>query len=284
VTTGRNRLGALAVAGAVALCAGHALAQTALDDPLDDHSAKRLDRMEKVVRELRAIVFQGRDTGHPVVVQPADTDTRLSALSDRLSDAQQAISKLNGELEVVRHDLDEAARQASDLKAANAVLQAKVSALEAAPPPAAPPPAPAAGPGPLSEASPPPPTPSSQFAAAVAAVNGGDWATAEPLLRDYVDRYGDGPRGPEAKFYLGKTLMARRAWADAATADIGAIRGWPRTRWAPEAVVDLSKNLVALNKAADACQALAELTRRYPKSTVVVLRDADDVRARAKCA
>ena len=71
------------------LCAAQAVAQTALDDPLDDHSAKRIDRMEKVVRELRAIVFQGRDTGHPVVVQPADTDTRLASLADRLSDAQQ---------------------------------------------------------------------------------------------------------------------------------------------------------------------------------------------------
>jgi TolA-binding protein len=277
----RFRLKALAVAGVLSLFAGSALAQIALDDPLDDHSARRIDRMEKVVRELRAIVFQGRDTGHPIVVQPADTDTRLSALSDRLSDAQQAISKLNGELEVVRHDLDESARQASDLKAANAVLQAKIAALEAAPPPqAAPPPASL---GPISEAS-PPPSPESQFRAGVTAVNDGDWGTAEPLLRDYIDHHGDGPRGPEAKFYLGKVLMARREWADAATADIGAIRGWPKTHWAPDAVVDLSKNLVALHKPADACQALAELTRRYPKATAVVLREADDVRAKAKCA
>jgi TolA-binding protein len=280
VVFGRNRLGALATC-ALALCASHALAQTSLDDPLDDHSAKRLDRMEKVVRELRAIVFQGRDTGHPVVVQPADTDTRLSSLSDRLSDAQQAIAKLNGQLEVVRHDLDEAARQTSDLKAANAVLQAKIATLEAAPPPQAAPP-PAAAPGPSADLS-PPQSPASQLASAESAVNGGDWASAEPLLRDYVARYGDGPHGPEAKFYLGKALMAQRQWADSATAEIGAIRGWPRTHWAPEAVVALSTDLVALKKPADACQALGELTRRYPKSNAAVLRDADDLRAKAKC-
>jgi hypothetical protein len=41
-----------------------AFAQTPiLDDPLDDRSKRRLDNMEKVMRELRAIVFQGRDTG-----------------------------------------------------------------------------------------------------------------------------------------------------------------------------------------------------------------------------
>ena len=277
----RSRLGILAASAVLALAAGHSLAQTALDDPLDDHSAKRLDRMEKVVRELRAIVFQGRDTGHPVVVEPADTDTRLSAITDRLSDAQQAISKLNGELEIVRHDLDESRQQASDLKAANAVLQSKISAMESAPPPQASPPsapAPSADPGPA-------PTPPSQLNAAEAAARSGDWASAEPMLRDYVDRYGDGPRGPEAKYYLGKALMVRHVWADSATAEIGAIRGWPATTWAPEAVVVLSKDLVSLQKPADACQALDELSRRYPKpkSSPAVLRAAVDLRTQAKC-
>lgn len=263
----------------MSLCAVHVAAQTALDDPLDDHSARRLDRMEKVVRELRAIVFQGRDTGHPVVVQPADTDTRLASLADRLSDAQQAISKITGELEVVRHDLDESRQQASDLKAANAVLQARLTALEAAPQAQTAPPPNAAAP--MADAA--PQSPGSLLNAAESAVRDGDFATAEPMLRDYVDHFGDAPRGPEARFYLGKALMARHEWADAATAEIGAIRGWPKTRWAPEAIVDLSKDLVALKKPADACQALDELARRYPKSSAEVLRDAADLRTRAKC-
>ena len=204
MAAGPLRLELLVVTIVATLYGGSVLAQTTLDDPLDDHSAKRIDRIEKVVRELRAIVFQGRDTGHPVVVQPADTDTRLATLSDRLGDAQQAISKLNGELEVVRHDLDESSRQVSDLKAANAVLQAKITTLEAAPPPQAAP-SPAVAAGPVSEAAPPPPpTPSSQLNAAETAVNNGDPATAETLLRDYVEHYGDGPRGPEAEVLSGQ--------------------------------------------------------------------------------
>ena len=35
---------------------GETLAQTSLDEPLDEHSSKRLDRLEKAVKELRAIV------------------------------------------------------------------------------------------------------------------------------------------------------------------------------------------------------------------------------------
>src|SRR5271154_7567392 len=83
---------------ALALTAAPAYAQVPLD-PLDDHSAKRLDRMEQALREIRAIVFQGRETGKPVVVEPADTDTQLAALSQKIDDLQQAVTRLTGQLE-----------------------------------------------------------------------------------------------------------------------------------------------------------------------------------------
>ena len=271
----------MAVLAAVSLAgdAGHALAQVPLDEPLDERSAKRLDRMEKAVRELRAIVFQGRETGAPVVVQPADTQSQIAGLGDKLGDITQTLARLNGELEVIKHDLDEARRSASDLRAENATLKDRVAALEAAakaataPPPPPPPPAAAADTA----------DPASAFAAAKAAFESGDMSTAEAGFRDYVDRYGDGPGGPEARYYLAKALMARQAWPDAATAEIGAIRGWPHTRWAPDAVLDLSKALVAMDKTTDACQTLDELARRYPKAPPSVLRSAATTRAQAKC-
>ena len=74
----------------------------------------------------------------------------------------------------------------------------------------------------------------------------------------------------------------RAAHAEAATAYIGAIRGWPQTGWAPDAVVELARELVALKKPTDACQALAELPRRYPKAASVKARAAQ-VAAQAKC-
>jgi TolA-binding protein len=77
--------------------------------------------------------------------------------------------------------------------------------------------------------------------------------------------------------------MARKAWPEAATADIGAIRGWPQTRWAPDAVLDLSRALAAMGKAADACQTLGELARRYPKAPATVARDARALKAQAAC-
>ena len=261
---------------------GQALAQTSLDDPLDDHSAKRLDRMEKVVRELRAVVFQGRETGQPVVVQPAETQSQIAGLTDRLNDLDHTLTRLNGEIEILKHDLDQARHEVADLREHDAVLKEQLGALDqqlralTAPPPPPPLPEEAAATAPAQD-------PAVAFAAARAALQGGDDASAEAGFRDFVNRFGDAPQGPEARYYLGRILLARQAWAEAATADIGAIRGWPRTRWAPDAILDLSRALVGLKKPVDACQTLDELAKRYPKASAGVKTGAAAVRAQAKC-
>lgn len=258
-------------------------AQVPLDTPLDQRSSERLDRMERAMKEIRAIVFQGRETGAPVVIQQADTQTQIGQTADRLSAIEQNLAKMTGELEVTRHDLDLSRQESAELRASNGVLKNQVADLQKtvqslAPPPPPPPldPAPAVAGIPGGD-------PASSFAAAKSALAAGDAASAEAGFRDYVDRYGDSLNAPEARYSLGRALLARHAWAEAATADIGAIRGWPRTRWAPDAVLDLSRALIALNKPADACQTLGELDRRYPKAGPVVAKKAADLRLQAKC-
>jgi tol-pal system protein YbgF len=266
---------------AVALGAAYAAAaQTPIDDTLDEHSAKRVDNLEKVVRELRAIVFQGRETGAPVVIQPADTQSQIGTISDRLNDLDRTLTRMNGEMEVVRHDLDQLRQDNNDLRAQNAALKQEVGALEQrlqAPPAAAPPPAAAAAPpAPASD-------PAQAFAAARSLWQSGDNAGAEAAFKDYTDRFGDSARAPEARYYLGKILLARQAWPEAATAEIGALRGWPQSHWAPDAVLDLSRALTAMGKKTDACQTLAELARRYPKAPAAVVTSARQVRRQAAC-
>ncbi|MHB8529413.1 MAG: tetratricopeptide repeat protein [Caulobacteraceae bacterium] len=263
--------------------ASAAAAQTPIDDTLDQRSARRLDQIEKVVKELRAIVFQGRDTGQPIVVQPAETESRINSLADRLDDLDRTLARLNGQIEIVRHDLDEARKQDLDLATRDAALQGRVAAVEqqlkasTLPPPPPPPDAigavaPMAAPG-----------PAATFAAARAQLAAGDAASAEAGFRDFVDRYGDTPRGPEARYYLGRALMVRKDWPEAATAEIGAIRGWPRTVWAPRAILDLSRALHEMGKDADACQTLGELARRYPNSVSEVRVEAGVLRRESRC-
>jgi tol-pal system protein YbgF len=272
-------LGLAASTAALLLVAAPALAQTPMDDPLDARDAKRVDRMEKVVRELRAIVFQLKDTGKPVVVQPADTDGRLQDLTNRLSDLEQSLTRINGALENTAHELDQSRRANADLTAQVRALNDRLAAVEKVQTAAAPP-APAAGA--QAEAA-PAGSPGDAFTHARDLMMAGDYDGAEGAFAAYVQTYPDGARTPEARYWWGKTLSAKGAHAQAASAYIGAIRGWPKTTWAPDAVVELARSLVALKKPEDACAALSELPKRYPKAPATVASRAASVSKQAKC-
>lgn len=278
----RSRLVLPALAFAVLATAAPASAQTPLpatpaEDPLDARDARRVERMEKVVRELRGIVFQMRDTGKPVVVQPADTDTRMEELSGRIADLEQTLRRLNGTLETTTFELEQAKRDNAALKTQLQGLSEKLSAFEQAPAASAdagvpPPPAPPAG------------NPTEAFAAARQLMLAGDYDGAEQAFAGFVEIYPEHQRTPEARYWWGKTLSVRGANADAASAYLAAIRGWPQTSWAPDAVVELARSLVALKKPEDACRTLAELPKRYPKAPANITSRAASTRTQAKCA
>ena len=275
------KLARLALPLALALIASTAVAQVPMD-PLDARDARRLDRMEQVMRELRAIVFQGRDTGKPVVVQPAETDYQLQEVSRRLADMEQTMTRMTGDLENAGRQAELAKREAEALRAENKSLSDRIANLESGA-------LAATGSAPTDGGLAGGPAPNTGLSAGEAfsqsrqAMLAGDYAVAEAGFRDYVSAYGDSAKAPEARYWLGKTLTARGAHADAAGSYIAAIRGWPQTSWAPDAVLELSRSLIALKKPADACQTLAELAKRYPKASTTVQTRAAQARAQAKC-
>jgi tol-pal system protein YbgF len=260
-----------------------AAAQTPMPDPLDDRSVRRLEKMEKVVRELRAIVFQGRDSGQPVVVQDAETGAMLATLTDRVGDLEQTLTRNNAGNEELGLELDRTKQALATSEANNkllsdrlASLETRLAALEAA-----------AAASPTEEQAAiaeTPVDPDELFALGRRQMAEGDYANAESSFDRYVDEFGDTPKAPEARYWLGKTLTARGDNAQAASAYLGAVRGWPKTSWAPDAVVELARSLVAQKLPADACQALGELPRRYPNAAAGVTTRAQAVRQQAKCA
>lgn len=282
-----RRLPVMLLSLAVLATAGPAVSQTPLPpvgvpDPLDARDAKRVERMEKVVRELRAIVFQLRDSGKPVVVQPADTDARIAEMADKLNDLEATLRSLNGSLEGATREADVAKREGAALKTQVQALTERLTALEGkvatveAPPPADT----LGGASPTAAAG----DPAKDFTQARQLMLAGDYDGAENAFANYVEVYPDAPKTAEARYWLGKTLSVRGAHANAAQAYIGAIRGWPQTGWAPDAVVELARSLVALKKPSDACQTLAEFARRYPKAPATIASRAAATRTQAKCA
>lgn len=259
-----------------------AAAQTPKPDPLDDRSVKRLEKMEKVVRELRAIVFQGRDSGKPVVVQDAETGAMIATLTDRVSDLEQTLTRSNAGSEELSLELDRTRQALAASEASNKILaerlgslETRLAALEAAA---------AAAPTEEEAAAPAPVDPDELFALGRKQMADGDYLAAQGSFDRYVSEFGDTPKAPEARYWLGKTLTARGDNSKAASAYLGAVRGWPKTSWAPDAVVELARSLVAQKLPADACQALGELPRRYPNAAAGVTARAQAVRAQAKCA
>ena len=275
------KLARLALPLALSLIASTAVAQVPMD-PLDARDARRLDRMEQVMRELRSIVFQGRDSGKPVVVQPAETDYQLQEVSRRLADMEQSMTRMTGDLENANRQAELAKREADALRAENKSLSDRIANLESGA-------LAATGSAPADGGLAGGPAPNTGLSAGEAfsqsrqAMLAGDYAVAEAGFRDYVSAHGDSAKAPEARYWLGKTLTARGAHADAAGSYIAAIRGWPQTSWAPDAVLELSRSLIALKKPADACQTLAELAKRYPKASTTVQTRAAQARAQAKC-
>jgi tol-pal system protein YbgF len=250
----------------------------------DEPSAKRLDRFEKELREVRQIVLQAHATGQPVEIKEAGPDPQVVALQGRIDETNDMVRHLTGEIETLTHQLDLARKDAEDSRAQTAALADRIDKLEkltAAMAPATPPPPGAAAPS--ADAAPPPQDPKAAYAHARQMLEDGDYAGAAVALQAYIDRYGDTPSGPTARYWLGEAKFIQKDYAGAATAYLGAIRGWPKTAWAPEAVVKLSQALVELGKPKDACGALGELDRRYPHSTPATKARAAGVRTRAQC-
>jgi tol-pal system protein YbgF len=242
-----------------------ALAASASAQTADD---RRLDRMEKDLREIRAIVFQGRDTGQPVVVKPEGPDPAVEALQARTDQLEQSLTALRGQVEVLTHDIDETKRQTAASHDAETELRGEVKALSdqlakvQAPPQAEVQPPPEQGPPPAAG----PSAPSGEgeaFRAAKAQLAGGDYAGAGDSLNGYLQQYGSAPHAREAYYLLGESYYVRSLYGDATTAYARALKDWPKTAWAPDATVKLSRALVSTNRADQACSALGEFERRY---------------------
>jgi len=274
---------------------------------------RRLDRIEKQVRELRAIVFQGRDTGQPVTVKPEGPDPEVTALQQRVSDIDETIRKLNGQIEVLTHDADEARAAANAVRDQNGELRGqlkdltdRVAKLEAmlSPASAAPPATGQAAPGqpsatgvltlppgysgsqaPAAEAPPAPPSPAEQYKHARALLAANEFPAATVAFQAFIAQNPNFGDIAGAYYWLGEADSARQAFADAVPAYANALKGWPKSAWAGEATVSLARALAMSGQTDKACAALSEFDRRYrPHASTLVKKRALDVRSRANCA
>jgi len=272
---------------AMAGAASQAFAQAdPLTDPapraLGQQADRRLDRMEQTVREMRAIIYQGRDTGQAVVVQPAGTQAQVELLVGRVSDLEETLRRVNGQMDSLSTDigamrrdsqrnteearlqressekilarLDAIDRQLQAQTAAQAAQQAAIAA-----------------------------DPVAGFDAAMQLFVGGQNRAAAEAFRGWIAANPDAEDAAEANYYLGESLYKQATYTEAAQAYIAAIRGWPQKPWAPDAVVKLSLSLIEARRNSDACGILSEFGTRYPRASAALKAQATQARQRARC-
>jgi tol-pal system protein YbgF len=287
---------------------GAASAQTADD--------RRFDRIERQLKSLQQMVLQAQATGQPVLVRPEGPDPALIAMQQRLDDMEQTLTRLNGGIENALHDLDTLRRNTAQDNTARGLelrsLSDRIAKLEAlasaaqgpllgdaagtAPPPPPPPAsrdsaatarAQAADTGVLGAnpfAPPPPPTPAQAFQSARAALASGDPAGAASGFQDFITRYPDDARTPEAYYWLGESFYQRKGYTNATAAYASALRSNPKTAWGSAAMVRLAQSLNASGQPSQACAALNEYSRNYAtRATAAVKSDAAALKNRLKC-
>ncbi|MFN3228584.1 MAG: tetratricopeptide repeat protein, partial [Asticcacaulis sp.] len=243
---------------------------------------KRLERLDRNLRKLeRALQRKENSNEPPVLIEPDPEVIALQATVDilarKLDDQEAAIKRLNGDLEQAHFNARnlgnanlELSKKVGTLEVRLAELEARLTSAEKA----AQPPAPPTATG----------NPTTDFNSAMGMMMGGDYDGAALAFETFIKTYPDSPQINEAWFRLGETRFIRDDHAQAAVSYATALRGWPKTQWAPDATAKLAVSLRNLGRTKETCAALSEFDKRYAGSASTAIKArANQARTAAKC-
>ncbi len=262
---------------------------------------KRLDRLERAVDRLEnTIAHQRPDKAPPNLVEPDPEvialESRADELNTRITDLQDVLTKVNGALDAANIEINRSHKAEADERSANdelrgrvAALETKLAALEQAaqaaqqaqtagqlPPQGGG--ADAGGGAPVAS------DPAADFKIAMDMISSGDFSGANHAFTGFVAKHPDDARAPEAHYWLGEIAFRMADQQNAVAEFAKAIERWPKTRWAPDAIVKLAQGLNNLHQPKQACAALGEFDRRYAKGAPAsVMANALTVKSSAKC-
>lgn len=268
-------LGALAIAGTTVV-----VAQTAPMEAIQ-WDKRRLDQLDRNVRRLERAVTQRNAAGQPVLVEP-DPEVialqgRVGIMDRRLNDLEATVQRVNGDLERLTFQLDEAGGANTTLSTRVRELETKVRAMEAS----AAREAELNGPIPTTS----PTGDAARDLTAAARLAATDPARGDRALQTVIAAWPDTPQAQEASSRLGDLRVSAGDQAGAVSAYAAALRGWPAAPWAPATTLELANALSATDRKTQACTALTEFTRRYAATATAAVRTrATEARTRIGCA
>lgn len=263
----------------VVLIGGAVVAQTVPLEPIvwDRRSLEQLDRN---VRRLERAVTQRNAAGQPVLMQ-TDPEVvvlqgQFATMERRQQDLEQSLRQVNGELERMGFELDEAKRDNGTLRTRLNDATSRIDGIERAAREQAELNAPITANSPTGAAA-------TDLAAAVRLL-GSNPARGARALEVLLVTWPDAPEAREASYRLGDISVAanddERALEDYALA----LRGWPTAPWAADGTLKLAALLIEGNEKTRACGALGEFTRRYAQGATAAQRTrAGELKTQAGC-
>jgi TolA-binding protein len=272
---------ALVTALGVVLIAGTTtvVAQTTPMEPIQ-WDKRRLDQLDRNVRRLERAVTQRNAAGQPVIMEPdpevVALQGRVGLMDRRLADTEATLQRMNGDIERLTFQLDEADRDNAALTTRLRDAEGRISAMEAA----------AAREAELN--SPIPTTSPTGDAArdltAAARLAVTDPARGDRALQTVILAWPDTPQAREASSRLGDLRVSAGDPAGAVSAYATALQGWPAAPWAASTTLELANALNATDRKTQACTALTEFTRRYAEAASPAVRArAVETRTRIGC-
>jgi tol-pal system protein YbgF len=126
-------------------------------------------------------------------------------------------------------------------------------------------------------------SPEQQYAAAFGLLRAGDYAAAADGMDQFLKNNPGHELAGNATYWLGETYYVRKDYQSAATHFMEGFEKYPQSRKAPDNLLKLGMTLAALDHKAEACQALGEVRRKYPKAPEKVLQRAGIERERLNC-
>jgi tol-pal system protein YbgF len=130
---------------------------------------------------------------------------------------------------------------------------------------------------------PPSASPADEYELAHGYVLHKDYALAEQAFRDFLRKYPDEAKVPDAQYWLGESLFQQQHYRDAAESFLAVSTKYEKSARAPESLLRLGQSLSALHQKEAACATFAEVGRKYPRAAANVKRDVSREQKRSHC-
>jgi tol-pal system protein YbgF len=223
-----------------------------------------------------------------VLALPSAAGAQQSAyIDDRLSQLQQSITMLTGQIEQLQNSNQQLQQQMQKMQAD---YEYRLDTLEkgkgggGAPPPPAQRLAPT---GTMASAAPPPAAGNAgadqMYNEAFKLLQDGDYAGAERGFKNFVQRYPQHALAGNAQYWLGETYYARRDYQSAMTSFAEGYKAYKTSPKGPDNLLKLGITLAVLGRKPDACAIFARFSQDYPKATDLQKRRIDQERQRNGC-